>query len=98
MQVMHLVVTLSPTSPVPPASFVPLGTAGFTLPLCTNVLAMGLIVFRIWSMTPMPCLSWSVERGIITNGPPADSNHGNSRDGMRRPDYHAARLMPGAAR
>ncbi|KAI0828633.1 hypothetical protein BC628DRAFT_83193 [Trametes gibbosa] len=51
MQVAHFVVTLSPTSPAPPAAIVPLTVAGYSLPLCTNVMASGLLVFKIWWMT-----------------------------------------------
>lgn len=48
---MHFVVTQSPTSPVPPAALVPLTVAGYALPLCTNVMATGLLVFKIWWMS-----------------------------------------------
>ena len=33
---------------MPPAAIVPLTTAGYALPLCTNVIATGLIVYKIW--------------------------------------------------
>ncbi|EIW55056.1 uncharacterized protein TRAVEDRAFT_131226 [Trametes versicolor FP-101664 SS1] len=49
-QVVHFVVTQSPTSPVPPTAQVPLTVAGYALPLCTNVIASGLLVFKIWWM------------------------------------------------
>ncbi|KAI0676374.1 hypothetical protein C8Q78DRAFT_987045 [Trametes maxima] len=48
MEVVHLVVTLDPTSPVAPAALIPLGLAGYALPLATNVLATALIVARLW--------------------------------------------------
>ncbi|KAI0922509.1 hypothetical protein AcV5_009462 [Taiwanofungus camphoratus] len=48
METMHLLLTLNPSAPVAPASIVPLGTAGYALPLCTNVLVTSLIVGRIW--------------------------------------------------
>ncbi|KAJ8496206.1 hypothetical protein ONZ51_g1251 [Trametes cubensis] len=50
-QVAHFVATLSPTSPVPPAAVVPLTTAGYALPLCTNAMATGLLALKIWMMT-----------------------------------------------
>ena len=40
--------TSIPYNTVPPAFFIPLQTAGYVLPLCTNVMASGLIVYRIW--------------------------------------------------
>ncbi|TFK92332.1 hypothetical protein K466DRAFT_236142 [Polyporus arcularius HHB13444] len=46
--VAHWILTLSPTSPVPPAAIVPLGTAGYVLPLATNVMATALIVTKLW--------------------------------------------------
>ncbi|KAI0631205.1 hypothetical protein C8Q77DRAFT_1230388 [Trametes polyzona] len=55
MQVAHFVVTLSPTAPAPPPAIVPLTVAGYALPLCTNVMASGLLVLKIWWMTrPAP--------------------------------------------
>ncbi|KAI0325185.1 hypothetical protein GY45DRAFT_1364669 [Cubamyces sp. BRFM 1775] len=54
LQVVHFVATLSPASPVPPAAVVPLTTAGYVLPLCTNVMATGLLVLKIWWMTRVP--------------------------------------------
>ncbi|KAI0325174.1 hypothetical protein GY45DRAFT_1330645 [Cubamyces sp. BRFM 1775] len=47
-EVVHLVVTLDPTAPVAPRALVPLGFAGYALPLVTNVLTTGLIVARLW--------------------------------------------------
>lgn len=44
----YFVATLNPTSPLPPPSIVPLGLAGYALPLCTNVLTTGLIVGKLW--------------------------------------------------
>lgn len=41
-------VTLDPNSPAPPSAIVPLGLAGYTLPLCTNFILTTLIVGRIW--------------------------------------------------
>lgn len=46
--VLDLLVDIDPTSPTPPPSLVPLGLAGYTLPLCTNVAVTSLIVYRIW--------------------------------------------------
>ncbi|KAG1744163.1 uncharacterized protein EDB91DRAFT_1124822 [Suillus paluster] len=48
MEVLHLVITTNPTSPAPPASIVPLGLAGYIMPLATNVIVTTLIVYRIW--------------------------------------------------
>lgn len=48
METMHLLLTVDPSAPVAPAAIVPLGTAGYALPLCTNVLVTALIVGRIW--------------------------------------------------
>ena len=47
-EVAHFIARLSSTSPVPPDAVVPLTTAGYALPLCTNVMATGLIVYKIW--------------------------------------------------
>jgi len=43
-----LLLVINPTSPVPPTAIVPLTTAGYALPLCTNVMVTGLIASRIW--------------------------------------------------
>jgi len=48
MQLGHVIITLDPTVPAPPAYIVPLGIAGYTLPLCTNFIVTTLIVGRIW--------------------------------------------------
>ncbi|KAI1794447.1 hypothetical protein LXA43DRAFT_883966 [Ganoderma leucocontextum] len=48
MQVVHYVVTLDPTSPTPPKPMLPLTLAGYSLPLCTNMMATTLIIARIW--------------------------------------------------
>ncbi|KAH0833224.1 hypothetical protein J3R83DRAFT_12284 [Lanmaoa asiatica] len=47
--VLDLLLATNPSSPAPPAALVPLGLAGYTLPLCTNVIVTSLIVYRIWS-------------------------------------------------
>ena len=36
------------SAPTPPAALVPLGTAGYILPLTTNAMATALIVTRLW--------------------------------------------------
>jgi hypothetical protein len=41
-----------PSAPLAPASIVPLLTAGYVLPLVTNVLVTVLIVLRIWYLSP----------------------------------------------
>lgn len=51
MQALHLLLILSPSAPVAPKEIIPLATAGFILPLCTNIMITGLIVGRIWFKT-----------------------------------------------
>ncbi|KAI6107990.1 hypothetical protein F5141DRAFT_91603 [Pisolithus sp. B1] len=46
--VAHIVLTTDPTSPAPPPVIVPLGLAGYVLPLCTNFIVTCLIAFKIW--------------------------------------------------
>ncbi|KAG2125392.1 hypothetical protein DEU56DRAFT_825417 [Suillus clintonianus] len=48
MEVLHLLLLIDPSSPAPPAAVVPLGLAGYVLPLATNVIVTSLIVYRIW--------------------------------------------------
>jgi len=48
MELFHLLIITDPTSPSPPAAIVPLGLAGYVLPLATNVIVTALIVYRIW--------------------------------------------------
>ncbi|KAL1949043.1 hypothetical protein VTO73DRAFT_10849 [Trametes versicolor] len=48
MELVHIVVTFDPNAPVAPAALVPLGLAGYALPLATNVLTTMLIVARLW--------------------------------------------------
>ncbi|KAL7277259.1 hypothetical protein ACG7TL_009112 [Trametes sanguinea] len=60
LQSIHFVLSVSPTSPVPPAVVVPLTTAGFALPLCTNVMATALIILRIWQLTGQSAWSSSL--------------------------------------
>ena len=47
LAVAHLVITLDPTAPAAPPALVPLGLAGYALPLGTNALATGLIAARL---------------------------------------------------
>ncbi|KAG1796262.1 uncharacterized protein HD556DRAFT_1441555 [Suillus plorans] len=49
MEVLHLVITMDPTSPAPPPATVGLGLAGYILPLATNFVVTSLIVYRIWT-------------------------------------------------
>lgn len=49
MEVLHLVITMDPTSPAPPPATVGLGLAGYILPLATNLVVTSLIVYRIWT-------------------------------------------------
>ena len=46
----HTVVTLDPTAAFAPAYIIPLGIAGYSLPLATNVIATSLIVWKLWWM------------------------------------------------
>ncbi|KAG0700287.1 hypothetical protein DFH29DRAFT_933016 [Suillus ampliporus] len=48
MELLHLLLVTDPTSPSPPAAIVPLGLAGYIMPLATNVIVTTLIVYRIW--------------------------------------------------
>ena len=50
MELAHVVVTLDPTAPFAPTFIVPLGIAGYSLPLVTNVIATALIVHKLWWM------------------------------------------------
>ena len=45
-EALDILLRTNPTSPMAPKSLVPLGLAGFTLPLCTNVFVTGLIIGR----------------------------------------------------
>ncbi|KAI0292629.1 hypothetical protein B0F90DRAFT_1645372 [Multifurca ochricompacta] len=49
----HRLLGINPTAPIAPNSLVPLATAGYSLPLVTNVLVTLLIVSRIWYLSPM---------------------------------------------
>jgi hypothetical protein len=50
---LRLLLRISPKiPPIAPASLVPLGLAGFALPLCTNVIVTTLIAMRIWYLSP----------------------------------------------
>ena len=51
-EVLHLLSHINPTSPITPTSLVPLGLAGFALPLCANVMVTALIAVRIWYLSP----------------------------------------------
>lgn len=48
MEVLHLLLGINPSAPVAPDAIVPLGIAGYALPLGTNVMITILIVSRIW--------------------------------------------------
>ncbi|KAH9962071.1 hypothetical protein BGW80DRAFT_1134495, partial [Lactifluus volemus] len=66
--VIRLLQEIDPTSPQAPKSLVPLGLAGFTLPLCTNVFVTSLIAGRIWYISPrkahdMPGVNFPIGRG-----------------------------------
>ncbi|KAI9453145.1 hypothetical protein BJY52DRAFT_1123814 [Lactarius psammicola] len=50
--VIHILLSTNPSSPIAPPSLVPLGLAGFVLPLCTNVFVTALIAARIWLLSP----------------------------------------------
>jgi hypothetical protein len=49
-----LVLSINPTSPVPPTEIVPLTIAGYALPLCTNIIVTGLIAGRLWYISRIP--------------------------------------------
>lgn len=48
ISVIDILLATNPNSPTPPAALVPLGLAGYALPLCTNIIVTSLIVYRIW--------------------------------------------------
>ncbi|KAH9921923.1 hypothetical protein B0H21DRAFT_701608, partial [Amylocystis lapponica] len=50
MALAHLLLTTDPNAPVAPAAIVPLGIAGYALPLATNALVTLLISGRIWAL------------------------------------------------
>ncbi|KAH9941746.1 uncharacterized protein BXZ73DRAFT_41625 [Epithele typhae] len=50
-QAIHFIITTNSTASVPPPAIVPLTTASYALPLCTNAMTTGLIVFHIWRFT-----------------------------------------------
>jgi len=47
-----ILLNLDPNAPVAPKSLVPLGQAGYILPLCANVMVTMLICLRIWYLSP----------------------------------------------
>ncbi|KAG1756995.1 hypothetical protein EDB19DRAFT_1865806 [Suillus lakei] len=49
-----LLLSINPTSPVPPTQIVPLTIAGYVLPLCTNIMVTGLIAGRLWYISRIP--------------------------------------------
>ncbi|KAG1839625.1 hypothetical protein DFJ58DRAFT_859252 [Suillus subalutaceus] len=49
-----LLLSIDPTSPVPPTQIVPLTIAGYALPLCTNIMVTGLIAGRLWYISRIP--------------------------------------------
>ncbi|KAG1814397.1 uncharacterized protein BJ212DRAFT_1463418 [Suillus subaureus] len=49
-----LLLSIDPTSPVPPTQIVPLTTAGYALPLCTNIMVTVLIAGRLWYISRVP--------------------------------------------
>ena len=76
---MHIATSLSPGDPNP-AGFIPLQIAGYVLPLCTNVMVTGLIIYAIWNTVQRPArepntilpatthLLWSVTAIIVESG------------------------------
>ncbi|KZT24218.1 hypothetical protein NEOLEDRAFT_1135376 [Neolentinus lepideus HHB14362 ss-1] len=48
MELLHLLLSINPDAPTAPASIVPLGIAGYVLPMCTNVFVTALIAARVW--------------------------------------------------
>ncbi|KAG0704845.1 hypothetical protein DFH29DRAFT_848539 [Suillus ampliporus] len=51
-----LLLSINPTSPIPPTEIVPLTIAGYALPLCTNIMITGLIAGRIWYISRIPII------------------------------------------
>ncbi|KAG2066747.1 hypothetical protein BDR04DRAFT_1081473 [Suillus decipiens] len=49
-----LLLSINPTSPVPPIEIVPLTIAGYALPLCTNIMVTVLIAGRLWHISRIP--------------------------------------------
>ncbi|KAG2361901.1 hypothetical protein BDR07DRAFT_1358347 [Suillus spraguei] len=49
-----LLLSIDPTSPVPPIKIVPLTIAGYALPLCTNIMVTVLIAGRLWHISRIP--------------------------------------------
>ncbi|KAH9963754.1 hypothetical protein BC827DRAFT_1339731 [Russula dissimulans] len=47
-----LLLHIDPSAPVAPKSLVPLGMAGYILPLCANIIVTILISVRIWYLSP----------------------------------------------
>lgn len=52
VEAIRLLLGIDPSAPVAPVSLVPLVTAGYSLPLATNVMVTVLIVLRIWHRSP----------------------------------------------
>ncbi|KAG2134584.1 uncharacterized protein EDB93DRAFT_841409 [Suillus bovinus] len=52
-----LVLSIDPTSPIPPTAIVPLTIAGYVLPLCTNIMVTGLIAGRLWHISRVPIIN-----------------------------------------
>ena len=63
LAVAHLVITLDPTAPAAPPALVPLGLAGYVLPLGTNALATGLIAARLLLASRRPQVDSTVGGG-----------------------------------
>ena len=64
----HILLAVDPTSPVPPSALVPLGLAGYSLPLATNVMATGLIVGKLLWMIRSPIVAVGESAPIFTSG------------------------------
>lgn len=52
-----LLMSIDPTSPVPPSQIVPLTIAGYVLPLCTNIMVTVLIAGRLWYISRIPVVN-----------------------------------------
>ncbi|KAG2342677.1 hypothetical protein BDR05DRAFT_912666 [Suillus weaverae] len=61
-----LVLSINPTSPVPPTEIVPLTIAGYALPLCTNIMVTGLIAGRLWHMSRIPIIDEHGKPALLT--------------------------------
>jgi hypothetical protein len=60
-----LLLSIDPTSPIPPAEIVPLTIAGYALPLCTNIMVTGLIASRLWHISRVSVIDKNGKPAIV---------------------------------